>query len=118
MSSAAIGPNAPVQPEREQKESHAADRDKFAIITFHRSNADDQSFAAIDPNIKALEEGRWKKKFPFPILVEQGDNTLRAWGIRGFPTAALINPQGKLVAMDHGGIEALLEEELKKASKK
>jgi hypothetical protein len=99
-------------------ESHTADRDKFAIVTFHRSNEDDQSFSAIDHHIKVLEENRWKKKFPFPILVEQGDTTLRAWGIRGFPTAALINPQGKLVAMDHGGIEELLEAELKKAAKK
>lgn len=99
-------------------ESHTADRDKFAIITFHYSREDDQSFNAIDPHIKQLEEQRWKKKFPFPILVEQGQKTMQAWGVQAFPTAALINPQGKLVAIDNFGIEEMLEAELRKAAKK
>lgn len=98
-------------------ETHAADRDKFAIITFHRSRGNDQSLAAIDPEITRLEEQRWKRKLPFPILVEQGNSTVTGWGIRAFPTAALINPQGKLVALQNFGVEELLEAELAKARK-
>lgn len=97
-------------------DEHKADSDRFAILTFHHSNnPKDRDLAAVQPQIDKLLAQRWKRKmFPFPILMDATNATVGAWGITGFPTAVLIDPDGKIVAQDHHGMEKKLAEELRK----
>lgn len=94
-------------------EAHKDKRDKFEILTIHDPQA--TSFAQLDEKLEKLSKDVWNgKKLPFPIILDTSGKTLQAWGIRGFPTAFLISPEGKIVASGHGGLERQLEEELKK----
>lgn len=97
-----------------QKE-HAADKDKFVILTFHQSaKPGEKDLAAIEPEIAKLLRGVWKlDKFPFPILMDATGKTPQVWGVSGYPTAFLIDPEGNIVAQGHSGIEDKLAESLK-----
>lgn len=99
-------------------DKHQQDRDRFVILTFHDTRA--RSFEELDPKLERLERDVWKgRKFPFPILLDSTGQTLASWGIRAFPTMALIDPQGKLVQVQPGGgLEELLAEKLKAEKKK
>lgn len=46
---------------------------------------------------------------PFPILLDSTRTTIKNYGIDSFPTAILIDPEGKVVA---GGSEYWLAEKL------
>lgn len=96
---------------------HRADKDKYVILTFQFGNGKD-TFAQLDPELEKLCKSKWQiDKFPFPILLDQSGQFIRDWGVRAFPTAFLINPEGKIVAEGHSGIEKKLAEELKKPAK-
>ena len=70
--------------------------------------------AAVEPEITKLVKGLWKiDKFPFPILMDSTGGTPRKWGVSGYPTAFLIDPEGNIVAQGHSGIEEQLAAALK-----
>lgn len=97
-------------------EAHKSQRDKFEIITIHDPRA--TSFQMLDEKMADLSKNKWNgRKLPFPIILDTSGATLRAWGINAFPTAVLIDPEGKMVAKNHWGIDDQLEEELKKLKK-
>jgi thioredoxin-like negative regulator of GroEL len=102
-------------------DKHQADRDRFVILTFHDTRA--ENFEELDPRLEQLERDVWKgRKFPFPILLDATGQTLASWGVRGFPTLVLIDPKGALVQMQagvppSGGVEELLAEKLKAEKK-
>jgi len=90
-------------------ETHKADRDRFEILAFHDKTA--TSFEELDEKLKPVIEKRWKgKSLPFPILLDASGATVKNYGIQGFPTIVLIDPEGRVVK---GGSEAMLEEKLK-----
>ena len=95
------------------QEKFAAKQDRFAILAFHDDSVAD--FAELDPELAKLEKGIWKgKKLPFPILLDASGETTTTWGITGFPTTILIDPEGKLVgAIGEAALEELLTRELK-----
>lgn len=99
------------------QKDHAADKDKFAILTFHQSvKAGEKTLTAIEPEINKLMKGLWKiDKFPFPILMDATGRTPQVWGVSGYPTAFLIDPEGNVVAQGHSGIEEQLAAALKTA---
>jgi Redoxin len=95
-------------------ETHQADRDRFEVLAFHDASA--KSFAELDEKLKPLIEQRWKgKSLPFPILLDASGATVKRYGIQGFPTLILIDPDGRVVK---GGSEAMLAAKLKAANGK
>lgn len=97
-------------------EEHKADADKFVILTFHQGQAE-KSLDACKPQFEKLQKSVWKiDKFPFPILMDASGQTVKNYKIRGFPTGALIDPDGRLASLLlGGGCEEVLLEKLKKA---
>lgn len=90
-------------------EAHKADRERFEVLAFHDKSA--KTFEELDEKLKPVIEKRWNgKSLPFPILLDVSGATVKKYGIQGFPTLVLIDPEGRVVK---GGSEAMLEEKLK-----
>lgn len=72
-----------------------------------------KSFKELDREMASLERELWKGKLPFPILIDKQGQTVKRYGIIAFPTAVLIDPQGRIVKGGHGDtILALIKEKL------
>ena len=94
--------------------THQADRDRFEILAFHDATA--KTFAELDEKLKPVIEQRWQgKSLPFPILLDASGATVKRYGIQGYPTLILVDPEGRVVK---GGSEAMLEAKLKAAKDK
>jgi thiol-disulfide isomerase/thioredoxin len=93
-------------------EEHAADRDRFEILSI--CNTEDEkakTIEAFDALVAPLVKDIWAgKQLPFPVLVDGEGKTSNVYGIHGWPTVLLIDPEGHLVK--HGN-EATLAEKLK-----
>jgi hypothetical protein len=77
-------------------EDHKADRDKFEIVAVHDPTAKD--FAELDSKLEPIIKNAWRgRPLPFPILLDSTAETIETFGIRGFPTIVLIDPEGRLV---------------------
>ncbi|RJP36154.1 MAG: TlpA family protein disulfide reductase [Phycisphaerales bacterium] len=77
-------------------EAHRADRDKFEILAFHDTTV--QDFKELDQKLVPIKKSHWNgRDLPFPILLDSTGETLKAFGVTGFPTTVLIDPDGKLV---------------------
>jgi len=77
-------------------DDHAIDRDKFAIVTVHERNVTD--FADLDQKLKPIVARVWRgRPFPFPILLDTSGSMPRDYGVRSYPTAVLIDPEGRVV---------------------
>jgi thiol-disulfide isomerase/thioredoxin len=77
-------------------EDHAAEKDKFVILTVHEREVTD--FAMLDQKLKPIIRRSWHgRAFPFPILLDTSGQMARDYGVLYFPFAALIDPQGRLV---------------------
>lgn len=102
-------------------EEHKADKDRFLILAFHDPSI--KSLAALDEQIKAkkFEEKSWGgKPLPFPILLDTTGQTIKSYGIGGFPTAIVIDPEGKVAMTEIGSggrAERFLAEQLKNSAK-
>lgn len=98
-------------------EAHKAQADKFAIVTFHTTGGNgEETLDFFKEKLAGLEASKWdNKKFPFPVLIDKSGATMKDWRIRGFPTAALIDPEGNLVRSGFFDLEAELEKRLKAA---
>ena len=91
--------------------AHEADRDRFEVLAFHDPSA--KTLAEMDEKLKPVIEKQWKgKSLPFPILLDKSGVTVKQYGIQGYPTILLIDPEGRIVK---GGNEAMLAEKLKAA---
>ena len=91
-------------------------RDDFEILAFHDQKAKD--IADLESKIEKLKNEVWGRDLPFPILMDDTGETLKLFGITGFPTIILIDPAGKVVK--DGGEETLrqhLEESSRKGKK-
>ena len=77
-------------------DQHQSDRDRFAILAFHDASVKD--FAELDAKLAPIVTGMWKgRTLPFPILLDSTGETIASWGIKGYPTTVLIDPEGNLV---------------------
>jgi len=78
-------------------EDHAGHRGKFEILAIHDDSV--KSFAELDKKLASIKKSRWQgKELPFPILLDGNKATHNLYGIHGWPTGLLIDPDGKLVA--------------------
>jgi len=88
-------------------ERHKSDR--FEFVAFHDGTA--KSFAELDPKLEKMEKEHWRgRKLPFPILLDASGETIRRFGVHGFPTQILIDPQGQLVGT--GDLETTFRDRL------
>lgn len=97
-------------------EKHKALSSKFAILTLHASGDDVNNAEKLNAKLDELSKNVWNgKKFPFPIIIDATMDSMKAWGVRGYPTAFIINPEGKIVASGHPmALEAQFEEAITK----
>ena len=77
-------------------EAHKKDRNQFEIIAFHDGTVKD--FADLDKKMESPKQKYWNgRDLPFPILLDATGQTIKDWGVHGFLTTLLIDPEGKLV---------------------
>ena len=87
-------------------EDHAAHRDKFEILAIHDDAV--KSFRELDQKLVRIKKEKWQgKDLPFPILLDGSKKTHALYGVDSWPTALLIDPDGKFV--DEVGISTLEE---------
>jgi len=92
-------------------EEHADDRDKFVILTVHDPQATD--FAMLDERLKPVIQKYWNgKPLPLPIVLDTTGETVKNYGISSWPTAVLINPEGRLVQVKDEMPEEYLDAQL------
>lgn len=94
-------------------DAHKDFSDRFVILTVHESGRV-STFSQLQPRVEELERRVWGgRKFPFPILLDSGNQTCRNFGVRAFPTMVLIDPTGKIVDQRNHGVELTLATRLK-----
>ena len=70
--------------------------DKFVILALHGSGA--KTLAEMDSKLPAIRERYWNgEELPFPVIVDAGETTAKRFGIQGWPTTLIFDPDGKLV---------------------
>ena len=77
-------------------DDHAADSDKFIVLAIHDPQATD--FAMLDEKLQPISRRAWHgRSLPFPILLDRSGRTVDEYGVKGWPTAVLIDPEGRVV---------------------
>lgn len=82
------------------------EQDRFEIVAIHENGvAGKLTLADLKDKLSILTKTRWGgTPLPFPVLLDESGETIKAWGISSFPTMAIINPDGEL---RRGDLEAL-----------
>jgi thiol-disulfide isomerase/thioredoxin len=76
-------------------DNHAADRDKFVVLAVHDPQATD--FEMLDEKLQPIVRRAWHgRSLPFPILLDTSGQMVADYGIKGWPTAVLIDPAGRV----------------------
>ncbi len=95
-------------------DEHKDLRDKFEIVAIHDSGV--KTFAELDEKLVKIKKQYWEDKdLPFAVLIDDDNQTVKAYGVNWFPTSLLIDPQGKVVA---GEAAEMLEAKLAELSGK
>jgi thiol-disulfide isomerase/thioredoxin len=82
-------------------DDHAADRDKFVILTIHDPQATD--FTMLDLKLGPIIRRQWRgRSLPFPILLDTTGETVKDYGVVRWPTVVLIDPEGRVVDVPRG----------------
>lgn len=83
-------------------DDHAADSDKFVVLAVHSPNATD--FAMLDEKLKPIVRRTWHgRTLPFPILLDTSGQMVKDYGVEFWPTAVLIDPDGRVVEVPFKG---------------
>jgi len=87
-------------------------RGEFEIVAFHDPSAKD--LEDLEAKIAGVRQQVWEgQDLPFPVVMDNTGETVRAYGIDSFPTVLLLDPEGNIV---RGGGEPLLASKLKETS--
>lgn len=70
---------------------------KLAILAVHENSGGRRTLPEIQKHLPKFETELWGGKLPFPILLEKEKSLTKTFGIRVYPTAVLIDPEGKVV---------------------
>lgn len=77
-------------------DNHHADSDKFVVLAIHDPQATD--FAMLDEKLKPIIRRTWHgRSLPFPILLDTSGQMIEDYGVKGWPTAVLLDPEGRVV---------------------
>ena len=87
-------------------EDLADKKGRLAVVTVHAPDV--AAFEELDAPLSKLEETRWGRSFPFPILLDPSGETARRYGVNSYPRTVLIGMDGSILAAT-GGTERLLE---------
>ncbi|MGP0067661.1 MAG: redoxin domain-containing protein, partial [Isosphaeraceae bacterium] len=88
----------------------SAHRDKFAILTVHHTSA--RTLDELEPQLESVSKRFWGgKPLSLPILLDGTGETIKNYDVRAYPTAFLIDPEGRLVRV-HERAEEFLKEKL------
>lgn len=91
-------------------EEHEAQRDQFEILAFCTDVEGEVKLVSdLDKRLQTVVKNVWGKPLPFPVLLDPTVTTMERYGLSGFGTLILIDPQGNLVKGD----ETVLAEKLK-----
>jgi HEAT repeat protein len=89
--------------------AHATDADLFEVVLLHEPSV--TSFQDLDLHLRRLAQAAWQGKVPaVPMWLDATGETAKRWGVRGFPTVHLVDPDGHLV---RGGNLEVLDERLR-----
>ena len=89
-------------------DNHVEFRDRFEILAFHDSTV--KTLEDLETKLRPIKDEFWEgHPPPFPVLMDNTGMTLRRYGISGFPTLVLIDPQGNIVDSTVGDGSRLLE---------
>lgn len=73
------------------------DDERFAIIAFHNDSV--KTLEELDTKLRTIREKHWGgRALPFTVLLDSTGDTIKRFGIRGYPTSLLLDPEGRLVA--------------------
>jgi thiol-disulfide isomerase/thioredoxin len=79
-------------------EQHQQNRDRFEIVAIHENGvAGKITVEELKKKLASLEAQKWGKALPFPVVLDRTGDVIRTWGISGYPTTALISPDGVLM---------------------
>jgi hypothetical protein len=83
-------------------ELHAEQRDQFEILAFCTDCDNDfQTIADLDRGLDPIIKEVWHgKTLPFPVLFDPTFQTMKNYGVLGYGTLLLIDPNGNLVEGD------------------
>jgi thiol-disulfide isomerase/thioredoxin len=92
-------------------EAHQAQRDQFEILSICiDTDGESKNLAEFDKRLDPIVKYVWDgKTILFPILFDPSYETFETFGLPGFPTEILVDPDGKMVAGD----DTTLAEKLK-----
>jgi peroxiredoxin len=84
-------------------EQHAADRDRFEIITVCMDpEGRIKSMADFDKQAEPLVARVWKQQLPFPVLLDPSFVTWERFGLPAYGILLLVDPDGNMVKGDEG----------------
>ncbi len=83
-------------------EEHKAQHDQFEIIGVYIDYTGElKSMADLDRELDPIVKYVWEGKIlPFPVILDSTFKTWASFGLKGFPTIVLIDPEGNLVEGD------------------
>lgn len=77
-------------------DDHSVDSDKFVVLAVHDPQATD--FPMLENKLKPIIHRAWHgKPLPFPVLLDTSGRMVKDYGIESWPTAVLIDPEGRVV---------------------
>ena len=82
-------------------DDHAAESDKFVILTIHDPQATD--FGMLDEKLRPIIRRQWRgRPLPFPILLDSTGKTVAAYGVVHWPTVVVLDPERRVVDFPRG----------------
>jgi len=89
-------------------DAHVDLHDRFEILAFHDPHV--KTFEELDAALQPIVYQLWGgHTLPFPVLLDDTGATVQRYGISGFPTYVLVDPEGKIVDSARGDSSQLLE---------
>jgi predicted DsbA family dithiol-disulfide isomerase len=87
-------------------------KDSFEFISVHNKYPGAKDFETLDKSKadRGIVEKRWNgKDMTWPLMIDGDGTTAREWGVFGYPTMAIVDPEGKLHSFGHHHLKAFAE---------
>ena len=93
-------------------EEHAAQRDRFEILSMCLDPEGNlKSMADVERKLEPIIEHVWGgKALPFPVMLDNSLETMEGYGLGGFGSVFLVDPQGNLIEGDETVLAGKLKE--------
>lgn len=91
---------------------NATSRGKFEVVGVYVDlDGENETLADIDKNgLSAIEANVWNgQRIQFPIVLDNSFTTLERYGVPGFGTVVLVDPDGRIAQGDSSTLQAILD---------